>query len=377
MKTLFALAALLFLNTACATRKVAETELVKSTHNLNRISILTLNVENLFDTEDDPQKADEAFLPASSKRSDVFKNKCRYQSAKYKEASNPGLTTFRTDECLGKDWSPKIVARKFERLTDILKQIENGLGPDVLILQEVENLRILKRWNDGYLQAMGYKTVVHADSPDERGIDVAILSRLDSNAEPRTHALDFSLEPEIKVTDQYPTRAILEGRFKLPDGTPLSVFAIHFPSQGASTLHRSAGLKTLKAAAAKVEPGTVIIAGGDFNITSTEEFKYKYFRDLISDRFHVSHQIGCAGCAGSYFYGGDNTWSFFDVLLFDKPMMDPQSAWKVDPESIQLIKSSRYQIDHRGAPAKFRTGKGSVGVTDHWPMYAEIYAGEQ
>lgn len=380
MKSLFVLSALLVLTSACATRRITNTE-VTVPKNAPRVSVMTFNVENLFDFEDDPSKNDEAFLPSGAKWGQVFQNKCRYQTMKYKDKdSNPedrnetGLSTFRMDECLGKDWSPRIVRRKFERITDVVKQVENGRGPDILLLQEVENRRIVERWNKEYLQAMGYTTLIHLESPDERGIDVAILSRLEEIGEAKLHLIDFSHEPAIEVSDQRPTRGILEGRLKLPDGTPLAVFSLHFPSQGASTLHRSAGLKTLKAVAAKVEPGTLVIAGGDFNITSTEEFKQKYYRDLISDQFYVSHQLGCAGCPGTTYYSRDNTWSFFDVLLFSKPLMEDNSPWKIDPSSIKLVNSSRYQIDHRGSPAKFRTGKGSVGVSDHWPMYAEIYA---
>ncbi len=359
-------------------RKMEET----TPQNTARVSIMTFNVENLFDIDDDPEKLDEAFLPSGAKSGEVFQNKCRYQALRYRDSKHQGrenmdetgLATFRTDECLGKDWSPAIVRRKYERITDVLKQVNNGRGPDVLLLQEVENRKVVERWNNEYLQGMGYRSLIHMESLDERGIDVAILSRLESVGEPKLHNLDYSLEAGIDEDDKRPTRGILEGRFKLPDGTPIAVFALHLPSQGASTLHRSAGLKTLKNVAAKVEPGTVVVAGGDLNITSTEEFKQRYYKDLVADQFVVSHRIGCLGCPGSTYFGRDNTWSFFDVLLFAKPLIDEQSPWQVDPASIHLVNSSRYQVDNWGKPAKFRTGKGSVGVSDHWPMYAEIFA---
>jgi len=351
-----------------------------------RVSVMTFNVENLFDTEDDPEIADEAFLPLSKKRSEEFQNKCRYQGLKYKDKGDQqkpidpdaaSLAVFRTDECLGKDWSPKVLARKMHRLTDVVKQVNNGKGPDILLLQEVENRAIVERWRDEYLKEMGYQTLFHIDSPDERGIDTAILTRFEAAGPPTLHLVDYTHEPTISEDDRRPTRGILEGRVKLPDGHTAAIFSVHLPSQGAASIHRSVGLKTLMAATAKVPAGISVIVGGDFNITSAEEFKKRYYKNLLSKDFAISHKIGCKGCVGSTYYGQDDTWSFFDVLLFAKPMLDGSSPWQVDPDSIRLVNSSRYQIDNRGKPAKFRTGLGSVGVSDHWPVYAEIFTPAQ
>ncbi|NJL25331.1 MAG: hypothetical protein HC902_09225 [Calothrix sp. SM1_5_4] len=44
----------------------------------------------------------------------------------------------------------------------------------------------------------------------------------------------------------------------------------------------------------------------------------------------------------------------------------------MNADSIRIVNSSVYQTDFAGRPAKFRTGHGSVGVSDHWPMYAEL-----
>ncbi len=357
----------------------------------NRLSLLTFNVENLFDTNDDPDKNDEAFLPLAKKRSEVMQNKCRVQNQFYQdkkksqdlkgklvglEQEEDGMqeffTQFRVNECLNKDWSERVLARKMTRLTDVLKQVNDGLGPDILILQEIENEAVLRTWRDKYLNAMNYQTLVLIEGPDERGIDTAILSRLPQAEPAKLHTVNFSKFPEIDVNDRRPTRGILESRLRLPNGDTIAVFSVHFPSQGASSAHRRAAAQTLLDVTATIPKDIPIVVGGDFNITAREEWKKRYFRDLLGKEFAVSFLVGLADVPGSTYYKYDQTWSFFDVLLFSKPLMDESSAWRLDTNSLRLINSSVYQTDQDGKPAKFRDGYASVGVSDHWPVYAEL-----
>ncbi len=326
------------------------------------VSVMVLNVENLFDLEDDEGKNDESFLPLAKKQNDVMRNRCFSQND----------SGYRQQECLNRDWSAKILRRKLQRLTAVLEQVNAGRGPDILILQEVENLNILKIWRDGYLQKMDYQTISHLEGPDERGIDNAVMSRLPTIANPKIHLLDYTKAPELKPEDIRPTRGIFETRLKLPNGDPLAVFSVHFPSQGAETIHRKVAVETLLDVTAKVEPGVATIVGGDFNITSIEEWKQKYFRDKIAPKFAVSHMVGCSTCVGTTYWHKDRTWSFFDVLLFSKELTEKPFAWRLDPTTIRLAKDSIYQTNRYGSPAKFGNGKGSVGVTDHYPVYAEI-----
>jgi endonuclease/exonuclease/phosphatase family metal-dependent hydrolase len=366
-----ALLALTFVLAGCATAPKADPNAPP------KIRVMTFNVENLFDIEDAQPKNDEAFLPADVKDNEIYQNKCRVQNIRYrdkgsKSSGSDSYQGFRIDECLGKNYDKRIVARKYRRMTEVVKQINDGKGPDILFLQEVETEGAVRQWRDEYLKDMGYQTLFFIEGPDERGIDVAVLSKLPKIDEPKYYNIEFNRVPEIPAWDIRPTRGILEGHLRLPNGDALTVFALHLPSQGASSNHRKAGLLTLLDMVSKVPPNSYVIAGGDFNITSTEDWNHKYYRDLVSPKLDVSHLIGCKTCPGSTYYNGDQTWSFFDVLLFSKSLSQPNSAWHLNPESIRLANDSVYQTDYDGKPAKFRNGKGSVGVSDHWPMYAEI-----
>jgi endonuclease/exonuclease/phosphatase family metal-dependent hydrolase len=323
---------------------------------------MTLNVENLFDLNDDEDKNDETFLPAAMKNNGPMRNRCRASAS----------TTRYAEECLQMDWSKRILERKMARLTTILEQVNQGNGPDVLILQEVENLNVLRMWRDGYLKKMNYQTMVLIEGPDERGIDNAVLSRLPQVGEAKLHLMDYSTTPELQTAPQRPTRGILEVTLKTPSHDNLAVFALHFPSQGAPTVHRKAAVDTLLKLTSQVPVGTPVVVGGDFNITSTEDLKQKYFTKTIQPKMSVSHIVGCGECTGTTYWWKDATWSFFDVLLFSKDLDGGTARWQLDRDSIRIVSSSKYQWNQYGSPAKFKEGLSSTGVTDHFPMYAEL-----
>ncbi len=326
-----------------------------------KVSIMSFNVENLFDDEDESEKNDEPYLSPEEKSKPSFVNKCRTQ--------NTGRYLY---ECLEKDWSNRIVQRKLKRIAAVVAQVNKGYGPDILILQEIENEKILRKWRDEFLTKMNYQTLVLIEGPDDRGIDTAILSRLPQTSEAKLHLLDFNNIEDIKKEDIRPTRGILQANLELPGGDKLAVFAVHFPAQGAPTQFRREALRQLVEITEQVPKDTKVLVGGDFNITGSEDWKQKYFRTIAGDRFTPSHVLGCKTCAGTIYYPRDKTWSFFDVLLFPKNMINGEDAWQVDPDSIRVLNDSVYQINRFGTPARFGSGKGAVGVSDHWPIYAEI-----
>lgn len=352
MKYLNLILALVFLSSCTSVPKATETNAPL------KVSAMTFNVENLFDVDDDPNTSDETFLPAMVKATDIMRNTCftRNDNPRYRE------------ECLKKDWSVSILDRKFSRLTDVVAQVNNGSGPDILILQEIENRAVLELWRDGYLYKMHYQTISHVEGPDERGIDTAVLSRLPLLSPPMLHEINLASPAN---TNPRPTRGILETHLRLPNGDRLVVFAVHFPSQGAPTELRKIAVEKLIELAAKVPAGSQVLMGGDFNITGKEDWKHKYYSKTLKD-FTVSHLVGCNDCVGTIYFPPEKTWSFFDVLMVPNAMTNGSSNWQLNKESIRLVNSSVYQTNRWGSPARFGNGKGSVGVSDHWPLYAEI-----
>ncbi|MGY4533723.1 endonuclease/exonuclease/phosphatase family metal-dependent hydrolase [Pseudomonas sp. TE3786] len=328
-----------------------------------RVSLLTYNVENLFDTVHDQGKDDFAYLPLAVKKAHP-----EYLAT----CARISVPAWR-DECEKTDWTDAKLDEKLTRLADVIGQINDGRGPDILLLDEVENRHAIEMLN-ARLPKSDYQTRVLLEGFDERGIDTAVLSRLPQWDKPILHKVPYHNENGDSSDKTGKTRGILEVRLLLPDGQKASIFAVHLPSGGGPGYLRRQAAEYLAVLKAELPSDVLPIVGGDFNINAGEEKEHGYIANILANDWSVSHLIGCADCKGSYYYHQLRQWSFFDILLFPQEMTEGGfNGWKVDPASIRLAHQSRYQVNKWGSPARFEDGKYPDGVSDHWPLYAEIY----
>ncbi len=113
----------------------------------NLYTVAFYNLENLFDTLNDPETLDDDFTPGTEM-----------------------------------DWNEKRYSKKLKKLGQIISQIgyaETAHPPVLLGVAEVENETVLKGLvNSTFLKNKNYG-YAHFDSPDERGIDTALLFRKD------------------------------------------------------------------------------------------------------------------------------------------------------------------------------------------------------
>ena len=174
----------------------------------------------------------------------------------------------------------------------------NAYKPDILFVQEVENIQILKELNQKHL---GFKKVILLEGEDLRGIDVGLLTNLKLLKNASIHS-----QKTTKWNKE--TRGILKASLILPDGEPLHLYAVHFPSQASPTKARENGLEVLFSLS-KDESG-LKIAAGDFNITKEEE-KENLYKKTISKSWMISHEIGCSKCKGTYYYHPKKIMVFF------------------------------------------------------------------
>ena len=202
------------------------------------ISIMAFNVENLFDNEDDPGKDDKAYLPLAEK-----------QSAQHKDACNTIEVNNWRDQCLNWDWNDDILDQKLSAIASGILQVDNGKGPDIIALQEIENIAILERLRTEYLAAANYEPAILIEGEDERGIDIAFLSRLPIAGDPELHKMSFSGDYSDREAD---TRGILQADFRLPDGSTLTGFAVHFPAPYHPTDMRADAYAKLNAIASEL-----------------------------------------------------------------------------------------------------------------------------
>ncbi|HSI90815.1 MAG TPA: hypothetical protein VK927_06825, partial [Adhaeribacter sp.] len=104
------------------------------------LTIAFYNLENLFDTVDDPKIDDQEFLPGSDLQ-----------------------------------WTPERYQKKLANMASVIEKLGDEDGPELLGVCEIENRRVLEDLiREPALAPRGY-SIIHFDSPDERGIDVGLL----------------------------------------------------------------------------------------------------------------------------------------------------------------------------------------------------------
>ncbi len=343
---IFALGILLIATSACA-----PAESPRST----AVTVMTFNVQNLFDNIDDPDKDDKAYLPLAAK-----------QNEEHIAACNEIEVDSWRDECLNLDWSDAALDHKLSVLAQTIRQVNGGAGADIITMQEVENASILDRLRTENLADLGYGPAILIEGTDARGIDIAILSKLPLASAPRLQPLELPDFPDR----QGDTRGVLQATFNLPDGSLMTAFSVHFPAPFHPTAMRVAAYEHLAALLAALPDDQHAFAAGDFNTTSTEDAREGLLDSYARPHWTLAHDVGCKDCSGSYFYGRDASWSFLD-MIFVSSGRGAKTTAQIRGESVKIANHYPPQTSENGTPERFRSEKGS-GVSDHWPMVATI-----
>ena len=306
-------------------------------------SVMTLNVNNLFDELDDPKKDDKAYLPIELKQTNKHINSC-----------NRVPVNSWKNECLYLDWDSETKDAKLKNLArDILLYDETG--PDILALQEVENINILKQLFK-LLEPYGYIDLELLESKDYRGIDTAIISKFEI-IDSTLHYIKFTGEFEDKDT-----RPILDSTI-LINNKKIKVYNVHFPAGYHDVSMRIDSLNKLKKLLQMHKMPTVAL--GDFNVNTEEDSELFIYKDQ-EDLWDVAHSIGCADCKGTYYYSYGKSWSFLDTIFVSK-----HRNISYDTDSIKLHITEHNAYKDSGKPIRFNA-KSKSGVSDHLPMVARI-----
>jgi endonuclease/exonuclease/phosphatase family metal-dependent hydrolase len=319
------------------------------------VTVMTFNVENLFDNIDDPKKDDKAYLPLAAKQSIAHKNAC----------NEIEVNRWR-DECLNLDWNDDILDFKMTVLADTILQVNDGRGADIIALQEVENLSVLERLRTGYLADAGYLPATLIEGTDARGIDVAFLSRLPLAQPPTLHPLSI---PEFKERER-DTRGVLQADFQLPDGSILTGFSVHFPAPFHPTPMRIAAYQHLTELLAALPEHHHAFAAGDFNTTARENDEKQMLDTWARPYWTLAHDVGCADCKGTHYYTTGDSWSFLDMIFF-RAARGGNTTAEIRADSVHIANETHAQVTSRGTPLRFDPDRRR-GVSDHWPMVATI-----
>ena len=267
------------------------------------------------------------------------------------------------------DWDDAALEHKLGVVAATILQVNDGRGPDIVALQEVENIGILERLRTEYLGAAGYKPGTLIEGDDLRGIDVAFLTRLDLAEPPTLHRIDFSGVEQVRV---YDTRGILEATFVRPDGSLLTGYSVHFPAPFHPTEMREAAYRHLNALRSELPPDRDAFAAGDFNTTALEDREQDMLERFVRPYWTVAHEVGCAGCKGTSYYAPRDDWSFLDMILWSPAEIRGENAtWDLRADSVRIANAAPGQKRADGTPRRFEMPGGS-GVSDHWPVVVTI-----
>ena len=319
------------------------------------VTIMTFNVENLFDNIDDPGKADRDYLPIEQKQNESHRAACMEVE----------VESWR-DRCLNIDWTDAIIETKLSVIAEAILQVGDGRGPDIVALQEIENIGILERLRKDHLSDAGYLPGVLIEGWDARGIDVAFLSRLAVVGEPQLHAIAFG---ETYADRRADTRGILQADFRLPDGTLLTGYSVHFPAPFHPLAMRIAAYDALNALLDDLPLDRAVFAAGDFNTTAAENAAHDLLDRFARPRWAVSNDL-CPGCRGTSYYPVDRTWSFLDMILW-RSCCGENATWDLRADSVRIANGGAEQMRPDGTPKRFRPADGT-GVSDHWPVVLTI-----
>jgi predicted extracellular nuclease len=320
--------------------------------NKDVLSIVFYNVENLFDTIDAPDIEDEEFTPGSEK-----------------------------------NWNQEKYQKKLEDLSRVLSSIMKDELPDIIGLSEVENKTVLEDLIEtGALKKGKYK-IVHQDSPDGRGIDVALLYRKNElkDMDYKTIRIDFPFDLELK------TRDILHVEGLARDGEKIHFFVNHWSSRWGGMLESEPKRiecafnlrKTLDDILSREENPRFIIMG-DFNDEPTNRSVMEVLgaankRKNINpeDLYNLYYNSHNEGDKGTYNYRG--TWNMLDQIIVSYNLIERPGYYSCSYDGAGIFKEDWMLYETRdGIKVPNRTYGGPNyygGISDHFPVYLRLEVG--
>ncbi len=318
----------------------------------HEISVLFYNVENLFDIKNDPNTLDDEFTPNGDRR-----------------------------------WTYK---RFVKKLNDLSKAILSSSGwnpPELIALCEIENRYVIERLlNDTPLRRYPYR-IIHKESPDPRGIDVALLYNNE-----HFYPLNYQYFPLKNPDDSdIKTREILYVSGIINKTDTIHLFANHWPSRYSGLLE-SQSLRNLAARTLRKQieilhenhPNPKIIIIGDFNDQPTDESLTLHLgtkniseTEIIPDTrklYNLSYPW-INNELGTLKY--QSQWSVFDQIIVSGSLLNTESSIFTKPEWAQIVKLPfLLEKDERyGGQKTNRTYNGfryQGGFSDHLPILLKL-----
>jgi predicted extracellular nuclease len=299
------------------------------------------NVENLFDLDDDPDvEFDEEFTPQSAKQ-----------------------------------WTAERLERKLSNLASVIRKLNEGRGPDVIGLCEVENRKVVQMLVEKLAPLGRTYQIIHQDSPSDRGIDCALIY----------DAAIFTLsESKFHFVDAEKTRDIVEAKLQ-HDSVDFFVFVNHWPSRNNDEWQRVKAATVLRDRLDEIlaaNPQADFVLIGDFNdepqnISLQEHLRAATSTDnLPAGSLYDTTAPIRAEEKGTFVW--DNKWQLIDHVIVSPGLLDESGfRWKAGSSRRLEYPELLFQSRRPGAIARPNRSYSdnefhANGYSDHLPVTCVI-----
>jgi predicted extracellular nuclease len=311
----------------------------------NDLRVMFYNVENLFDPREDSITSDEEYQPTGMR-----------------------------------GWTSSRLKQKQINISKVVLAVGGWDPPDLIGLCEVENFSVLySLTNYTALKNFGYR-IIHFDSPDPRGIDVALLYRPEK----------FRVLQSIPVKIRFPfdttsrTRDILYVRGIACKRDTIDIFVNHWPSKFGGAMatiskrnYVASVMRKYADSLLSVNPNSNILIIGDLNESPFEEGVNKVLRakmDSINlapdDLYNMLAGVGLSWEKGTIKF--HETWDAIDHMIVSQSLLAHTT-----PHSLHIFDAPFLLQDDEAWFGKkpFRTYYGAKyigGFSDHLPVYMDF-----
>ena len=313
--------------------------------------IMFYNTENFFDTKHDSLKRDQEFLPDGAKH-----------------------------------WTTNKLQDKIIHIAKIITAVGEWETPELVGLCEVENQNVLEQLvNYSPIKSINYQ-IIHKESPDRRGIDVALLYRKD-----RFKPVYFNFI-EIKMPKPYSrtkTRDLLYVKGIVLGQDTIHVFVNHWPSRWGGQqksepkrMYVASVLKHQTDSILGVNPNSRIVIMGDFN----DEPDNISLKKILNAKREIEGEVNDTSLynliailnkktgQGTYKYHG--SWGALDQFVVSGYLMNNKSTYTslddvhIFKADFLLEKDEKYTGER---PNRTYIGyKYHGGYSDHLPIYLDL-----
>lgn len=338
---------LLFVTSGCKTNEKQHQQNYKESTESNTFRVMFYNTENLYDIEDDPITSDEEFTPTGSMKWDYYK---------YND--------------------------KLQKIAKVIVAVGGEQGNGLVGMCELENRKVLNDLIRNTPLAAGGYEIIHKDSKDPRGSDVALLYK-----KSYFRLLFFDFYEFHAPGDSSKSRDIIYARGIVKNTDTLHVFVNHWPSRRGGK-EQSDKRRMISAAILKMHVDSIlrtnkdakIIIMGDFNDEPIDKSIHEVLQAQDSadlkpgGLFNFMYAYKMKGI-GSYKYQSE--WDMLDQIICSYALVGQTGLLHAGYSDARIFSIDWMMTDDTKFPGKrpFRTFQGPKylgGYSDHLPVYLDI-----